>query len=148
MTADPHVIASLQDKAHSLRAAIVSYEEHLDRSRKELAIVTATITIFQRDAGRITDTRPASVRNLFKRGEVIALCREALAGSPDGLSTRDLAVACLRARDFDHDDPVLVRAMVGLLSNTLKKAVRRKEMTKGGEARKPVWQLQTNGGLS
>lgn len=36
------------------------------------------------------------------------------------MTTRALAVACLGARGFYHDDPVLVRAMVGVLSNTLK----------------------------
>lgn len=34
------------------------------------------------------------------------------------MTTRALAVACLAARGFDWDDPVLVRAMTGVLSNT------------------------------
>ena len=76
---DPHVISALDDKAHELRQANVSYEEHLDRTRHELAVVTATITLFQRDGHRLTDQRPAHVRNLFKHGEPLALCKAALA---------------------------------------------------------------------
>ena len=107
--ADPHVVSALQDKAHNLRSAIVSYEEHLERTRHELAVVTATLTIFERDGGRITDNRPAHVRNLFKRGEVLAICRSALTTAPGGLTTRELGIACLAAREFDHDEPVLLR---------------------------------------
>ena len=39
-------------------------------------------------------------------------------------------------------DPVLVRSMVGVLSGTLKQAVRRKEMVKVGyPERKVAWRL-------
>ena len=139
---DPHVISALQDKAHALRQAIVSYEEHLERTRQELAVITATLTIFERDGDRLTDNRPAHVRNLFKRGEPLALCKAALAEAPAGMTTRALAVACLAARGFDGDDPVLVRAMVGVLSNTLKKAVRRGELARAETGRRETgWVL-------
>ena len=126
--ADPHVLSALQDKAHELRSAIVSYEEHLERTRRELAVITATIAIFERGGVASTDGRPAHVRNLFKRGEPLVLCKAALAEAPAGMTTRALAVACLAARGFDGGDPVLVRAMVGVFINTLKKAVRRGEL--------------------
>lgn len=138
--ADPLIISTLEDKLHELRASIVTYEERLEQARQELAVMTTALTIFQRDGGRITDTRPATVRNLFKRGEVIGIARKALADTPEGLTTRELGVCCLMARGFNQDDPVLLRAMVGLLSNTLKKAVRRGEMIKVVEdGRKAVW---------
>ena len=79
------------------------------------------------------------MRQLFKRGEPLAICKTALSAEPDGLTTRELAVACLAARTFDHE-PVLVRAMVGVLSNTLKKAVRREELARGkNDRRETVW---------
>ena len=137
--ADPLIISSLEDKLHELRASIVTYEERLEQARQELAVMTAALTIFARDGGRITDTRPATVRNLFKRGEVLTICLKALESLPDGLSTRDLGIACLTARGFNHEDPVLLRAMVGLLSNTLKKAVRRGVVAKVGGGRKVAW---------
>ena len=140
--ADPLILSTLEDKLHELRASIVTYEERLEQARQELAVMTAALTIFARDGGRITDTRPATVRNLFKRGEVITICRKALANAPEGLTTRDLGIACLVARGFNQDDPVLLRAMVGLLSNTLKKAVRRGDLVKVGEdGRKVVWRV-------
>lgn len=98
--------------------------------------------ILRQDGGLVTDGRPACVRNLFKRGEVLSICRSALAAQPSGVTTRELGVACLAAREFDHEDPVLLRAMVGLLSNTLKKAVRRGELVKvGDDGRKAAWRL-------
>ena len=142
--ADPHVISSLEDKAHELRQAIISHEERLERTRQELAVVTATIAIFER--GGIGQNRPAHVRNLFKRGEVLAICRAALAAEAT-MTTRDLAVACLAAREFDYEDAVLLRAMVGLLSNTLKKAVRRGEMIRtDADGRRAEWRLNEESG--
>ena len=128
MPADPHVVSALQDKLHDLRSAVSTYEELLERTRRELAVVTATLSLFERGDDRPSDHRPAHVRNLFKRGEPLRICKAALSAEPDGMTTRELAVACLAAREFDHEDPVLVRAMVGVLSNTLKKAVRRREV--------------------
>ncbi len=139
--ADPIVIAGLKDKTHELRQAIVTYEERLERTRKELAVVTATLTIMERDGGRLCDARPAAIRNLFTRGEPLRLCKAALAAEPE-MTSRALAVACLAARGFDHEDPVLVRSMVGVLSGTLKQAVRRKEMVKVDyPERKVAWRL-------
>lgn len=152
MAAEPHVISALQDKAHDLRSAIVTYEELLDRTRKELAVVTATLSLFQRGDDRPSDHRPAHVRELFKRGEPLMICKTALAAkagttfpreTSEGMTTRELAVACLAAREFDHEDPVLVRAMVGVLSNTLKKAVRRGELAKSSDnQRLAAWQTK------
>ena len=138
--AESHVTFALKDKAHELRQAIVTYEELLERTRKELAVVTATLTLFQRTDHRTTIDQPAHIRNLFKRGEPLSICKAALSVEPDGLTTRQLAVCCLAAREFDHEDPVLVRAMVGVLSNTLKKAVRRGVIAKGeGRESAAVW---------
>ena len=44
--ADPRVLSALEDEAHKMRSAIVSYEEHLERTRRELAVITAKIAIF------------------------------------------------------------------------------------------------------
>ena len=58
------------------------------------------------------------------------------------MTTRALAVACLAARGFDAGDPVLVRAMVGVLSNTLKKASWRGEMAHAESGRREAgWRL-------
>ena len=62
------------------------------------------------------------------------------------MTTRGLAVACLAAREADHEDPVLVRAVVGVLSNTLKKAVRRGEPTRvESDRREAVWRVDLFG---
>jgi hypothetical protein len=38
------------------------------------------------------------LHRLFTRGELLALCLEALKDSPDGLDTRELAFAVVRAK--------------------------------------------------
>lgn len=65
-------------------------------------------------------TNPTSIRNLFKRGEVWMICKAALSAQPDGLTTRELAAACLGARQFDEADVILPWAMVGVLVNVLR----------------------------
>ena len=58
------------------------------------------------------------------------------------MTTRALAVGCLAARGFDGDNPVLVRAMTGGLSNTLKKAVRRGDLARAETGRREAgWQM-------
>ena len=100
MMADPHVVSALADKAHDLRQAVVTYEGLLEHTRHELAVVSATLSLFQRGDDRPSDRRPAHVRNLFKRGEPLRICKAALSAEPDGMTTRELAVACLAAREF------------------------------------------------
>ena len=72
---------------------------------------------------------------------MLQLALTALVDKPDGLSTRDIGIAVLAARQFDDENLVLLRAMVGLLSNTLKKAVRRGVVAKLGGGRKVTWTI-------
>ncbi|RNJ49281.1 hypothetical protein D1O30_06390 [Methylocystis hirsuta] len=48
---------------------------------------------------------------LFKRGEVHRICQEALAGAPEGLDTRELGLAVVRAKGLDEGDAVLRKAV-------------------------------------
>ena len=73
----------------------MTYGTLLERTRHELAVIKATLSLFERGDDRPIDHRPAHVRNLFKRGEPLAICRAALSAEPAGLTT--LAVALPRA---------------------------------------------------
>jgi hypothetical protein len=46
-----------------------------------------------------------------KRGELFALCNAALAEAPEGLDTRELARAVIRAKRLDENDYVLRKAI-------------------------------------
>ena len=54
------------------------------------------------------------LNRLFKLGEVHRICQEALAGAPEGLDTRELGLAVVRAKGLDEGDAVLRK---GKLSN-------------------------------
>lgn len=47
------------------------------------------------------------LNRIFKRFEIGRLCHEALAVVPEGLDTRELALAVIRARGVDEADAVL-----------------------------------------
>ena len=104
---DPHVISALADKAHKLRSTIVSYEEHLERTQHELAVVMSRIAIFERGGVASTDGRPAHVCNLFKRGESLALYKAALADAPAGIYDRCGAYFPDMGGSWPPDEPVL-----------------------------------------
>lgn len=64
---------------------------------------------------------------IFKRGEITALGLEALRASPDGLHTRELATAIMRAKGLDVEERVfrisLTQSVVTLFGRLERKRV-------------------------
>jgi hypothetical protein len=63
---------------HSIRL----YERQLEQARADLAHVTAAIRIFEASGNAKDMPRYVDTHRLFKRGEAMMLCKEALASGP------------------------------------------------------------------
>jgi len=82
--ADPHIITTLRSKRDAIEATILAYQGKLDQARRDLVHVNATLALFASDdPGEVrayTDTS-----RLFRRGEMVGLCKAALAShGPQG----------------------------------------------------------------
>lgn len=103
-------VTTLTSKRESLERAIDGYEQALAQARIDLSHVIATIEMFKREGEAPEAPRYADVERLFKRGEMIRLCLEALA-QESPLDTKELAARVLAAKGFDPKDVVLVKAV-------------------------------------
>lgn len=102
-------VTTLTAKREELERAIAGYECALAQAQADLSHVIATIEMFARDEPEEAP-RYADIERLFRRGEMIRLCKAALAeGEP--LDTRELAQRVLSAKRFDASDVVLVKAV-------------------------------------
>jgi hypothetical protein len=83
-------VTTLRSKRDEILFSIRLYEDRIKQARAGLAHVSAAIKIFEasgdpQEMGRFVDTH-----RLWRRGEPIAICKEALATGPK--STRELAL--------------------------------------------------------
>ena len=109
--AESTTVTALRTKRDELERIIGSYEKSISAARGDLAHVNATLELLGRDgASNIYPSRLSIVR-MFERGEIFCLCNAALAAAPEGLDTRELALAVIRAKGLDERDSVLRRAI-------------------------------------
>jgi hypothetical protein len=123
--ADPQVISALKAKQHDIQASIASYERALDIARRDLANVNAVMAMYGREQDPESWQAHMSVAKVFRRGEIFAICEEALKGAEGGLDTRQLAEILLQRKGMDSDDPILRRTIayniVQILGSRLKR---------------------------
>lgn len=109
--ADPQIVTTLRRKRDEMEAAIRAYEKKTEALRRDLAHVNATLRMFELNDEHEVFPVHMDLTRLFKRGEVWRICQEALAGAPDGLDTRELALAVILAKGMDEGDAVLRRSI-------------------------------------
>ncbi|MGE0234536.1 MAG: hypothetical protein AB7P43_03965 [Methylocystis sp.] len=101
----------MRAKRDQMEAAIRAYEKKTEALRRDLAHVNATLRLFELNGAHEVFPVHMDLTRLFKRGEVWHICQEALAGAPEGLDTRELALAVIRAKGMDEGDAVLRKAI-------------------------------------
>jgi hypothetical protein len=107
--AESRTIETLEKKRDEILRAIAGYEEKIAQAQADLAHLNATIAIFGASYEG-TATRPyVNLAGLFKRGEMVAIAKAALADGPQ--NTRQLAGAVLKAKGLDPGDRVLAKAI-------------------------------------
>lgn len=122
--AEIRTVTTLRSKRAEIIAAIANYEKKLAQARADLAHITAAIAIFEA-SGEIEEIPPyVDIHRCFRRGEAIALCKEALAAHGP-LNTRQLALKVMAAKGLDTGDKVLAKAIAGRLIHALRQQWRR-----------------------
>jgi hypothetical protein len=109
--AESSTVTALRTKRDELERIISSYETATTAARRDLAHVNATLELFERNGSPTAYPSRISIVRMFKRGELFALCTTALAEAPEGLDTRELALAAIRAKGMDENDRVLRKAI-------------------------------------
>jgi hypothetical protein len=106
------IIKGLERKASEIEVWLADYQKQSDQRQTDLVHIRATIALMKPSGGSSTSVPVMSVARIFKRGELFERCVALLANAPSGeLDTSELATACLKAKDLDHDDRGLRRAM-------------------------------------
>lgn len=109
--ADPHILTTLRAKRDQMEAAIRAYEKKTEALRRDLAHVNATLRMFGLNGGHEVFPVHMDLTRLFKRAEVWRICQETLAGAPEGVDTRELGLAVIRAKGMDEGDAVLRKSI-------------------------------------
>ncbi len=112
--AEIRTVTTLKGKRDEITRAIVNYENKIAQAKVDLAHINAAIRIFE-----IGEDGPAAGGNhvapyvdiyrMFKRGEMVAIAKAALAKGP--MNTRQLSAVLLNAKGLDASDKVLAKAI-------------------------------------
>jgi hypothetical protein len=132
--ADPQVVTTLRRKRYDIQAAIEAYEAKIETAKHDLAAVNATLRLFELSGETLQFPAYVDLGRLWKRGEIVAVCREALAAEGP-LDTRELAVHVLRAKGMDEGDKVLRQTVAFRIVQALGIAAKRGTIGDGGKRR-------------
>jgi hypothetical protein len=137
---EPHILTTLRRKREEIQAAIVAYEARLDAARIDLAAVNKSLRLFDPN-GRDQTAAYFELGRLWKHGEVIAVCRQAL-DREGPLDTSQLAARVAAAKGLDDQDAVMLQALTARVARALSNAKKRgivRDVGKREAAR--IWQL-------
>jgi hypothetical protein len=116
-------VTTLVAKRDEIEAGITNYERRLEQARADLSHVNACIAIFEA-CDEPSGTRAyVDLHRLLARGEMMRLCKEALASGPK--TTKELALIVMAAKGLDTGDKVLARAMATRMIHALRQQWRR-----------------------
>jgi hypothetical protein len=139
---EPLILTTLRAKADALEAYINSAEADIKRARADLIHVLATMALFETpELGRRVPPL-FNLKRLFRQGELIGLCRAALAEGPQ--SSRQLAEYVIRHKEgLDASDRQMVAAVTHRVAMSLNK-LRGRGIEHAGEkrGRAVVWRLR------
>ena len=141
-------VTTLKAKRDEIINSIRLYESQLAQAQADLAHVTAAIRIFEASGDPMNMARHVDVYRLFKRGEQIILCKQALTNGP--MTTRDLAKHVMKAKGLDTGDKVLAKAIAARLIHALRMQAKMGNIRLAGKRHGvSVWALNggTNGQL-
>lgn len=134
--ADPQILSTLRRKRDEIEATIAAYEKRIEAARHDLAAVAATIRLFELTGEPRQFPAYAAIGRLWKRGEMVAVCRQAL-DKEGPLDTRELALRVIRAKGLDADDKVMRQTVAFRVVQALSVAAKRGTIG-GAEKRKGV----------
>ena len=139
--ADPHILTTLRSKRDDIQAAIEAYEAKIEAAKRDLSAVNAVLRLYELDGERREFPAYVDLGRLWKRGEISAICRQAL--EQEGpLDTRELAERVIRAKGLDEDDKVLRQTVTFRIVQVLSIAAKRGRFASEGKRKGVrVWVL-------
>jgi hypothetical protein len=139
--AEIRTVTTLRSKKAEILASIAQYEKHIAQARADLSHVNACIALFEATGEPGAISPYVDTHRLFARGELMRLCKDALASGPK--TTKELALHVMAAKGLDTGDKVLARAMAMRLIHALRMQWRRGMISGGGKVKGArVWQLR------
>jgi hypothetical protein len=133
-------VTTLRGKRAEILASISLYEKRLAQARADLAHVAACITIFEASGDGEDVSSYVDTHRMFARGEIVRLCKEALASGAK--TTKELALHVMAVKGLDTGDKVLAHAMAQRMIHALRQQWRRGQLQDGGKvAGARVWAL-------
>lgn len=135
-------VTALRRKRAEIERAIANYERRLVRAREDLAHINATIAIFEASGAAKKLGAYVDVHQLFRRNEMIAICKSALASGPK--TTREMVAYIMAAKELDATDEVLAKAIASRLINALGQQRRRGAIVgaQPGARKARIWGLR------
>ena len=139
--ADPQVITTLRRKRDEIERAIGAYERKVEAARRDLSAVNATLRIFELNGDPLEFPAHMEVHRLFKRGEMTAIAKAALA-KEGPLDTRELALRVIHAKGLDEDDKVLRQTITFRLVQALRLQAKRRTLAQRGKRKGvSIWSI-------
>lgn len=108
----------------------------------QIRVIDATISVLEASGDAKDLAAHVDVYRLFRQGELIALCKTALANGP--MTNRQLALYIMRAKGMNTDDVVLAKAVASRLINALGQQRRRRAIVgaQPGKRLARTWRLK------
>ena len=107
---DPQILVTLRTKRDYIERVIATYEKKIEAAKIDLAHINATLAMFEAPEGRTQFPVYMDTLRLFRRGEIVTICKAALA-KEGPLDTRELALRVIKDKRLDAKDAVLRRSI-------------------------------------
>ena len=129
----PQVVNTLTVKRDEIEAHIADLRRQLAVAERDLSSITAVLALY--DLSPTTQTRfpaYAHLNRMFAYGEMFGLCKAALTEAGKPLTTREIALAVIRAKRWDEEDRMLRKAVAYRLIQSLTRAARQGRIASSG----------------
>jgi hypothetical protein len=110
IVSEPQLVVTLKRKRQEIESTIAAYQKKIDAARRDLAHVNATLRMFENPQERTQFPVYMDTLRLFQRGEIVTICKVALA-KEGPLDTRELAMRVIRKKRLDTKDAVLRKSI-------------------------------------
>ncbi len=125
-------LTTLISKREEIERAIAGYEARLEQARADLSHINAVISIFEASGDRDSTTAYTDIHRLFQRGELVTICKAALAAHGP-MNTRALVTHILTAKGLDAGDRVLAKSVAERLIHALSMGAKRGTIGSAGK---------------
>ena len=139
--AEIRTVTTLRRKRIEIIGSIAQYEKRLAQARADLSHVNACIALFEVSGEPGAVPPHVDTHRMSARGELMTLCKQALASGPE--TTKELALHVMAAKGLDTGDKVLAHAMATRLIHGLRQQLRRGLLSGDGKVKGArLWALR------